>query len=54
MDNLCANILKYCQLNPEGYCSCYLDYITWSKDNPKLSFEEWKTLAKIIYKDEIK
>ena len=54
MDNICANILKYCQLNSEGYCSCYMDYIIWSKDNPKLDFEQWKIINKIEYERAIK
>ena len=49
--NICANILNYCQTCSEHGCSCYNDYILWNKDEEKLSFEEWKTLTIIEYKD---
>ena len=49
--NCCANILNYCQKCSEKGCTCYNDYVLWGKDNPKLSFEEWKTLTLIEYRE---
>lgn len=30
-------------------CHCFQDYRLWSKDNPKLDYEEWRMLAKVEY-----
>jgi len=46
--SICINILTQCTTQR---CSCWQDYCLWSKDNPKLSFEQWKSLAKIEYQD---
>ena len=46
--NRCANILGKCQLEP-GFCTCYGDYCLWTKDNPKLAFEQWQELVRIEY-----
>ena len=46
---MCGNIMFNCNKNTN--CSCYSDYLLWTKDYPKLSFEEWKTLVIIEYKD---
>lgn len=49
--NICANIHNYCAYsNNRNYCTCYQDYLLWSKDNPKLDFESWRILIKIEMK----
>ena len=39
--NSCANILNKCN---KDRCQCYIDYYIWSKDEPKLDFEQWREL----------
>lgn len=48
--NVCSKIYK-CQNNNGRGCICYLDYVTWTKDNPTLDFTTWKELAKIEYEE---
>jgi len=47
--NICENILSRCDKQMD--CTCWMDYCIWSKDNPKLDFEEWKSLVKIEYEE---
>lgn len=44
---VCSGIKSTC--TSKHKCSCYNDYLLWTKDFPTLSFEEWKVLMTIEY-----
>lgn len=48
--NYCSNILNPYRCQDEKNCQCYVDYLMWTKDNPKIDFDVWKTLIQIEYK----
>ena len=44
--NRCINVRAYCQYpQNQGNCTCWLDYNLWCKDEPKMTFDEWKAEA---------